>query len=364
MTAIFLAGAEVETLTRALLDNGVKSILYSYYYIHVMRRERFIEQIQREHPDVRFFLDSGAFTYWTKFRAEPEKLPHWRAFKAAYYKYIEGTWERWYRISELDLDNTFPEITLGLLAEWRDEALERWPTANFMPVWHGNRGPEEWTWYCRDKRFKCMAIGSGLPYLGLHRRMIIEAHRWNKAVHGFGMTRFNALRFLPYDTVDSTSWLMGQKFGTLFIFKDNEFKLLGKDRGGGKAARRLYKLYFKRIGCDPRLIIADDTAEVRKANILAWRRLSDRMEEVAKRQRRTIEAIYPDGVMPRLNETYPWGAPKDRADGDVTGNRPRERDPGEVGSRPLEREPGQMGERPRERTAEDRGDPKKRPKER
>ncbi len=309
MTAVFLAGAEVETLTRALLDNGVKRILYSYYYIYQMRREGFIARMQEQYPDVEWFLDSGAFTYWAKFKAEPHKLVPWKIYKKLYFSYVDDTWERWCRIAELDLDH-MEGITIDMIADWRDEMLDTWPDAAITPVWHPSRGPEDWTNYCRDRRMKNLAVGSGQRDIGLVRKMVMEAHQRNKTVHGFGMTRVNThLRFIPYDSVDSTSWLMGQKFGTLFVFRNNKFHLVGKDGSTGKSARKLYRMHFTRIGVDWRKIEADDIAEVRKANVLAWKHLGARLEEMRRREGRSL---YGQNRTEVLNSDYVWKHPRPR----------------------------------------------------
>jgi hypothetical protein len=346
VTAIFLAGAEVETLTRALLDNGVKRVLYSYFYIYQMRREGFIARMQEEYKDVEWFLDSGAFTYFAKYKVEPHKLMPWKIYKKLYFNYVGETWERWCRIAELDLDNSFDELTLDVLAEWRDEMVEKWPTAPIMPVWHPNRGPEDWTSVCRDKRFRHLAIGSGSGMDGMLRRMVMEARQRNKTVHGFGMTKVNtSLQKIPYDSVDSTSWLMGQKFGTLFVFQNNKFRLLGKDGSMGKNVRKFYRHHFTRIGIDWRKIEADDTAEVRKANVLAWKHLGDRMIEIRKRQNRTI---YGQDRPEVLNKDFTWEAARPREtkeiEGDDHGRWARRRD--DVGA--VSEEAGAGGPKPPE----------------
>ena len=319
MTRVYFAGAEVETLARALMDGGVKHVLWSYYYIQEMRREKFIEKLQNEYPDVSFILDSGAFTYWSKFKSEPHKLMPWRVYRRRYFQYIDATWDKWARIAELDLDETFPdgkggyEITYEMLADWREEMIDRWPAAPIMPVWHGMRGPEEWTSYVRDPRFRYLAIGSGNPGLGFVRKLILEAHQWNKLVHGFGMTRVaTELKHLPYDTVDSTSWLMGQKFGTIFIFRNNMFRRVGKDGALGKNERRLYRKHFTAIGVDWKKIEADDVAEVRKANILAWRRLGDRLDYMRSLQKKVL----PENATGDFNEDLLRDSPLYRAQTD------------------------------------------------
>lgn len=260
----------------------------TYFYIYTMRREGFIARMQEQYPDVQWFLDSGAYTYYKKWESEPGKLVPWKKYKKLYFTYIEDTWERWCRIAELDLD-MIEGVTPDTLAEWRDEMAFRWPHAPITPVWHASRGREDWTNYVRDPRWRYLAIGSGVSNTGFLNHLMWEARERNKIVHGFGITQANrVLPHVAFDSVDSTSWLMGQKFGTLFVFQNNKFKLIGKDGSLGKGERKLYRAYFRKIGIDWRKIEADDVAEVRKANILAWRFLSDRLETIRKLQNRTL----------------------------------------------------------------------------
>ena len=316
MTAIYLAGGEVETLTRALLDNGVKNILYSFYYIHQMKKERFIARMQAAYPDVSWFLDSGAFTYAVFSKADPGRLMPVHEYKRLYFNYIDEFGFPYDRITELDIEFELPVCTMELIDGWREEMLTRWPDLNITPVWHSWRTWERWTHYCRDKRIKTLAIGRSSGDAGMHRRLLMEARRWGKPVHGFAMTRINSeLKLVPMDSVDSTSWVMGQKYGTTYIFRANKFIVLAKDNGG-KAKRRLYKGYYKAIGCDPDLIMADDVAEVRKSNIIAWRNLSARFEEMRKRMGQSIHEGWPVGFVP--GDPVPEAREREKTEGIVS----------------------------------------------
>lgn len=363
MTKIYLAGSEVETLSRALLDCGVKNVLWSFYYLHMMKRTEAALRFIEANPQCSFFLDSGAFTYWAKFKTEPDKLMPWRRYKELYFQYIHRSWEMWDRVTELDFDDMreeamalgikgFEDVTLDMVDEWREEMFATWPKAKIMTVWHGSRGLQDWSLYCRDDRYKYLGIGSGLPDIGLHRKMVMEAHRWQKPVHGFGMTRVNtALTMLPYDSVDSTSWLMSQKYGTTFIFKDNTFRLLGKDSFLGKRAKRLYRRYFEAIGCDWGKIEADDVAENRKASIIAWKRVSDRLEYMRSRERRRMSDD--PNIIGELNPNYTFDRAEPRAQIEEPKQYSRPRGPEGVVSRLLSRNAHHVGPRPKERTGEE-----------
>jgi hypothetical protein len=324
---------EVETLTRALLDGGVKSILYSYFFIESMRREAFVDKMQREYPHVRWFLDSGAFSYMAQWSSGRSSLPDPYKYFERYCQYIETYGSRFCRIAELDLDHGVKALSPREVTEWREEMVRRWPHLPVMPVWHPSRGTAGWKEYLADPRFKFVGLGGGTAQqsVGYQRQMVMAAHRAGKRVHGFAMTKVQTvLKEVPYDTVDSTSWVMGQKFGTLYVFRHNRFFQLGKDQGKDK--RMLFRAYFRAIGVDPELIDDSDKnlkriarlrknqvaavqkeyarrrrhplfltpeeaakklaiAEVRKANVCAWRMLADRLETIQKRRERRHAAL-------------------------------------------------------------------------
>jgi hypothetical protein len=136
-----------------------------------------------------------------------------------------------------------------------------------------------------------MAIGRGTRDMGTQRKLVLEARKWGKPVHGFAMTKINTtLKWVPYDSVDSTSVWMAQKYGSLAIFKNNKWKILTGDQ---KGLRKNYRKYFTSIGCDYRKIEADDVAEVRKASVIAWRNLAERFQLLKVRR----EAVYPVGAV-------------------------------------------------------------------
>ena len=57
------------------------------------------------------------------------------------------------------------------------------------------------------------------------RHFIDEAHRRHAKIHGLGFTKPNILAQHPFDSVDSTSWLSGARFGVYSIFTGDCIKL-------------------------------------------------------------------------------------------------------------------------------------------
>lgn len=288
-TTVFLAGGEVETLTRALMDNGVKWVLYSYYYLLAFKKFDFVEKMQAQYPDVEWFLDSGAFTYSVQVRAG-KQLPPPNDYVRLYFEYIQRQGHRWVRIAEPDLDGIHGlNVSVEQTEDWLNEMLYSWPDLPIMPCWHSWRGMASWERYLKNPRLRHMAFGRSSVNNAVRRKLCVTARAVGKTVHGFGFTRLKtALNFVPCDSVDSTSWVLGQKFGTLYVFQGNELIVLNSDK---KKDRKRFRKYFVGIGCDPKLIEGDDVAELRKANIIAWRNIAERFHELKKRRNRIIPLL-------------------------------------------------------------------------
>ncbi|MCC8152968.1 MAG: hypothetical protein LIP01_01370, partial [Tannerellaceae bacterium] len=54
------------------------------------------------------------------------------------------------------------------------------------------------------------------------RWFIQEAHKRNSKIHGLGFTDTKFLPFLKFDSIDSTTWLAGARYGQMFLYKDGE----------------------------------------------------------------------------------------------------------------------------------------------
>lgn len=341
-TSIFLAGGEASGLIKSLIEGGVRNILFSYFYIWELRRENAIARIQRENPHVNWFLDSGAFTYMVRRTKEPDSLPPLDQYVRRYFAYIDEYGAPYCRVTELDVDTS--GHPLEEVDEWREEMLERWPHLNVTPVWHETRGIEAWDQYCEDPRIRTLAIGSeaGDATLGRLRQLVNQARKWHKPVHGFGQTKTKVLRTVPFDSVDSSSWSFGQRSGITFIFRANTFLVMTADK---KNLRRVYRRYFKNIGCDAQKVIDDDVKEVRKANVIAWRAYSDRLEWLKANSGQT-EGLHPDywvRSIPvpghyRINST--WRQPAYGPDRVSDTDHPSPRPAAETQPGPIPREPG------------------------
>lgn len=171
-----------------------------------------------------FMLDSGAFTFLSQ-----KKHGDFDSYLKSYIDFINK-----YDIQkffELDLDAI---VGYKKVLEYR-KRLESETGKKSIPVWHYSRGLELFDEMC--EQYDYVAIGGmctkefparKLKYLPA---LIRRAHQHGAKIHGLGFTRMSLLDKCHFDSVDSSSWTSGNRFGHIYKFKDG--KLLKYDRPKG-----------------------------------------------------------------------------------------------------------------------------------
>ena len=278
---LYFAGGEA--WSNLLLDMGVKYQLFSYFYFRTSLRSngskarQLLARLRRaKEAGYGFMLDSGAFTYQVK-QGSNQQLPPPRAYFEEYKSFISKFGDLFDVIADLDIAGVKdPEtdriIDIGKVDDWTNELLTEFGW-KIMPVWHASYGSK----WLRD-----WLLDTGSPYVGFASdaqgagQFISAAHRFGKAVHGFGQTRIKTdLKYTPFDSVDSTTWLRADKFGGTCIFRNGKWIVLDHLH---KADRRLYRDYFESWGLDFKKIMEDDLHELRLSTIIAWRELANHFE--------------------------------------------------------------------------------------
>lgn len=178
--------------------------LESFYYAD-QRTEILIPRLTK------FILDSGAFTFFTS-----GKAVNWDTYVEKYADFInKNNVERFF---ELDIDKL---VGYNEVIRLRNK-LERLTNKPCVPVWHTFRGKEKFKEMC--KAYKYVAIGgivsreikpSQYPYFTW---FINTAHSEGAKIHGLGFTNIRGLSKYHFDSVDSTAWISGNKFGGLYFF--------------------------------------------------------------------------------------------------------------------------------------------------
>lgn len=174
-----------------------------------------------------FLLDSGAFTFMNKQKNGNVDFDEYLT------KYIEFINEHDIKyFFELDIDNIVGIEEVERLRK----RLETETGKKCIPVWHKSRGKDYFIKMCQE--YDYVAIG-GIVTKEIRPKdykyftwFIDTAHKHGCKIHGLGFTNLKSLKYYPFDSVDSTSWLSGGRFGALYHFDGRNLKTVdvGKKR--------------------------------------------------------------------------------------------------------------------------------------
>lgn len=170
----------------------------------------------------KFLLDSGAFSFLGS--AKKIKID-WDVYLENYADFINK-----YEIEnffELDIDSL---VGLDKIEKMR-ERLEVLTGKQPIPVWHKNRGKDYFVEMC--KKYKYVALGGlalkEIPILLYEKHFpwfISVAHKFGTKIHGLGYTSSDGLKKYKFDSVDSSTWIVGARYGNLCKFLHNEKKII------------------------------------------------------------------------------------------------------------------------------------------
>lgn len=198
------------------IKNGV-NILTSFYYADEWT-EKMIPYFKN------FLLDSGAFTFFSS-----GKTVDWDEYLKRYAGFIRrNNVEHFF---ELDID-----VLVGYeKVIYFRKKLEDMTGKPCIPVWHKSRGKEEFLKMCEDYRY--VAVG-GIVTKEITRKeypiftyLIKEAHKRHAKIHGLGFTNLTGIKQYHFDSVDSTAWVSGNRFGHVYKFNGSSMEKHDKPKG-------------------------------------------------------------------------------------------------------------------------------------
>lgn len=271
MTKIVLSGCESEGDYDVLLSSGCRNILVTYMHIQ-KKRTNIVKDRRTANKDLWIMVDSGGFTL----RMDPDYLKKkGKTLKDYAQSYIDWLYENHKYIdcaANLDLHELDPAT-----CDWCDAELKKLEQETGLPivyVWHAEYGPGAWDDMCRKHRyvgFNAADRDSGANISA----MLAQARRHGVKVHGFAITDVESLGKELYYSCDSTTWIMGAKFGRTMAWTGAEFRQFD---GDNKKRRQQYRNYFIQKGINWDLIEADGRgergpdirAECLRMNAMAW----------------------------------------------------------------------------------------------
>lgn len=181
-------------------------------FVYARENKRFLALVQS--GQLNLLLDSGAFTFMND--KKNQAGANWDEYILQYCEFIKdhniGTF------FELDIDNV-----VGLpRVEHLRKKTEQLTGRQCIPVWHRARGLDYWKGMVKD--YKYVAIG-GIVTQEIKRtehaifeRLISIASENGCKVHGLGYTNLQGLTKYKFYSVDSTTWLFGNRSGKIYKF--------------------------------------------------------------------------------------------------------------------------------------------------
>lgn len=173
-----------------------------------------------------FLLDSGAFTFM---QGNHSGKINWEEYIERYADFINRN--RIEKFFELDIDSV---VGYKKVLEYRKK-LEQLTSKPCIPVWHKSRGIQDFKKTCDEYGY--IAIGGIVakeitqdeyPKLPV---LINEAHKRGAKIHGLGFTALNWLKICHFDSVDSTAWTTGNRFGFVYKFTGKTMTKIDAPKG-------------------------------------------------------------------------------------------------------------------------------------
>lgn len=229
---LYLAGVQGKAKSFATEETQLidLSILESFYYADEWT-EWAIPRLKN------FMLDSGAFTFMTSHKGKVD----WNEYLKKYAAFINKNDVKLFY--ELDIDSIVGYDTVLQMRKWLEAETGKKP----IPVWHKSRGKDEFIKMCDE--YKYVAIGgivskeiSSTEYK-FFPWFINEAHKRGAKIHGLGFTNLEGIRKYHFDSVDSTSWTTGNRFGAIYRFNGRTMEKFGKKEGQRLADSRAVAIH-------------------------------------------------------------------------------------------------------------------------
>lgn len=210
--------------SEGLYDDAIRKfkpfILESYYYV-TPETERLLPL----YGD--FLLDSGAFTFMAD--SKGEYGVNWDEYIEKYAEYVKRNNIKKYL--ELDIDHIVGYAEVKKMRAM----LERLVGWQCIPVWHKPRGVDEFRGLTKDYPYVALGGLVRSDYDSLHDSaftpLIRTAHENGAKIHGLGYTRLEGLTKHHFDSVDSTAWTTGNRFGHIYKFDGKTMQKYDKPNG-------------------------------------------------------------------------------------------------------------------------------------
>jgi hypothetical protein len=191
--------------------------LDSYYYIR--NDKEFIDVIPKYRD---YLLDSGAFTFIMNKKITVDI----DVYTDAYIDFINN--HKIDKFFEMDVDAVYGYEKVKKLRN----RIEAGTGRQSIPVFHRNRGMEDWKAMTKDYEYISIGIAGKDVEWGDYNAFytfVMSAKENGCKVHGLGITGMKSLERVPFYSVDSSGWTTGNRYKSIFHFDGKRVKNLKID---------------------------------------------------------------------------------------------------------------------------------------
>jgi len=202
---IYFATAENPIHRKFLIDNKVKNVLMSYFYMNNVD----LAKLKKDH-DFHIFIDSGGFTARRK---NVDIDIH------EYGQFLKKNKDSIDIAANLDVGTFNEQLENQKILE------EYYPV---MPVYHTSE------YFSQDrevlielvKKYEYIALGGMAASSTIEEAFEFLNYCFKKAIpdetkyHGFGISSFDKLKEFPFYSVDASSWLSLPRYGNASMYQD------------------------------------------------------------------------------------------------------------------------------------------------
>lgn len=173
-----------------------------------------------------FLLDSGAFTFMNSAKGKPI---NWEQYINRYIDFIVRNDIDFF--FELDIDSIVGLEQVERIRRKIEQRTGKQP----IPVFHRERGKDYFVDMC--KNYPYVAIGgmtAGVEREAYKRTLpwfINTAHDHGAKIHGLGFTDMKGLKKYRFDSVDSSTWAAGNRFGKVYVFDGETIQTYSRKEG-------------------------------------------------------------------------------------------------------------------------------------
>lgn len=227
------------------IDENIEKYKYNLMSFFYIKDIKIPEKIRDKSEFI--IIDSGAHSF------QKGKKVDWVEFTKKYAEFIKQ-FDKPNVIGyfEMDVDNI---IGYDKVLELR-KILEN-VSNKIIPVWHKNRGLDEYKKMCQDYAGRVIAI-TGFKNEDIKDEQYLMflkyAKKYNCKVHCLGMTRKKVLDKVPFDYVDSSSWkqqsiygMIGRKKVSKQYSKENRWRIMLENYKLGMKTQEHYYQKWKKV---------------------------------------------------------------------------------------------------------------------